>query len=137
RWPFKAKEFDYVVALELLEHLFKPETLLQKIAKTTNKYAIFSAPNAAYIKNRIQLLFGKVPTAAAFRNGQHLQHWNFKDFIQLIEGEFEIINFAALGSLPPFTRFLSFKAREMLGKMWPNLLGEGFVVKAKPKQVKA
>ena len=136
-WYVEENGFDVVVALDVIEHLFNPRAFLERMNKTTNKHIIISYANTVYLKNRLDILFGKVPTNHPFRNGQHLHYWSFNGFIDLIEEFFDIVDIKCLGHLPPFSKFMPFTMREFLGKrLFPNLLSNGVVVLARKQGLK-
>lgn len=58
--PFVADEFDAVVLLDNLEHLFYPDALIEK-AKRVGRQIIISVPNFNSLPARIQVLLGRVP----------------------------------------------------------------------------
>lgn len=60
-WPFAKDAFDVVVACEILEHLFFPDTMLQQIAASLRPGGIFigSVPNSFRFRNRLKFLFGQ------------------------------------------------------------------------------
>ncbi|MBW3018814.1 class I SAM-dependent methyltransferase [Candidatus Woesearchaeota archaeon] len=77
------KEFDVVVAGELLEHLENPGRFLKNMRKhmKINARLILTTPNAFSIRNILrQLLFGRVPT-----NKEHTHWHNLATLKQLIE----------------------------------------------------
>lgn len=57
---FDNQKFDFIVLVEVLEHLVNPEKLLTEIKKLLNKDGkiIISVPNIANWEIRLQLLFG-------------------------------------------------------------------------------
>lgn len=58
--PDFKKKFDLIILGDVLEHLKRPDKLLQNLNKILNKNGeiIISLPNIAYYKIRIKLLFG-------------------------------------------------------------------------------
>jgi len=81
---FINSKFDYVIGLEVLEHLFEPEKFLSRIKPLARRF-IFSSPNACYWKSRIHLLLGDVRQMNAFKNGQHLYYWNYREYMSMFE----------------------------------------------------
>lgn len=132
KWPFLKEDFDYVVALEVLEHLFRPQVCLEKIRKIT-KYAIFSYANTCFWRNRFEILKGRVPIRAPFRNGEHLWYWSykgFKDFFRL--NNFEIIDERLSVALPILDHSISGKTKERIAKhFFPNFFTYGICLKTK------
>lgn len=59
--PFSTKEFDIVIAAELIEHLFQPQNLLNSVAKIIKDEGVFilTTPNLLYWGNRLKFLKGE------------------------------------------------------------------------------
>ena len=57
------KQVDCAVALEIIEHVRNPRDFLHCVSSSLPRggHLILSTPNAAFIKYRLQLLFGKTP----------------------------------------------------------------------------
>lgn len=69
--------FDVVVAAEVLEHLYYPDLVLEKIARVLKPGGILlgSVPNAFSLKNRVRLLLGqKAHTPLA--DPTHINHFS-------------------------------------------------------------
>lgn len=58
--PFEDDSFDIAIAIELLEHVFQPELVVQEIRRVLRPGGrmIVSTPNAAYWRLRVNLMFG-------------------------------------------------------------------------------
>lgn len=59
--PFADGTFDTVIVLDVLEHVYAPETLLQETVRVSKKYIIISVPNFNSLPARLQVISGKVP----------------------------------------------------------------------------
>lgn len=61
--PFRSNYFDFVLAGEILEHVFDTEFFLKEIYRVLKPhgYLILSTPNLARIDDRLKFLFGKTP----------------------------------------------------------------------------
>ncbi len=59
-FPFREESYDAVVACEIIEHIYYPESFLEKIHRVLKPGGIFigSTPNAFRMYNRIRFLFG-------------------------------------------------------------------------------
>ncbi len=59
--PFPQGYFDYILCLDVLEHLARPDIALDKLRPylAENGELIVSIPNIARIEHRLQLLFGQ------------------------------------------------------------------------------
>jgi methionine biosynthesis protein MetW len=59
--PFPDGSFDAVVMLDILEHLYDPESVLKEAARVSRKDVVVGVPNFSSLPARIQVLFGRVP----------------------------------------------------------------------------
>ena len=86
---FKDDSFDMVLILEVLEHLKYPNRALEEIKRVSKEYVIVSVPNEPIFRamNILRLKYlqnwGNTPG--------HVNNWNKKDFITLLEKHFEIL----------------------------------------------
>jgi 2-polyprenyl-3-methyl-5-hydroxy-6-metoxy-1,4-benzoquinol methylase len=91
-----ASEFDYILLMDVLEHLDEPEHFVYNLrVKAKGKYPkiVVSVPNIGFINNRIQLLFGRFDYG--IRGIMYLGHkrmFTFNAICKLFEqAEFKII----------------------------------------------
>jgi len=129
------RKFDYIIASEVLEHLIKPEEVLEKLKLLLKPrgYIIVSFPNFAFWRNRIDVLFRKFPRQYLYQPIEHIHYWTFFSFVEFLEkhglrieqvnGVFEI----------PFSRFLPKSVVTILGKKFPNFLGSQLIFKTKKR----
>lgn len=86
--PFADGEFEMATALEVLEHVPRPEAALAEMARVATKWVMLSVPRepvwrllnmarGAYLKQ-----FGNTPG--------HLNHWSKRSFIKLAQGFGEV-----------------------------------------------
>lgn len=68
--------YDYITAIEVLEHLIRPHVILMEMLNHAKKGVIVTIPNSGYWKWRIQLLKGYFPK----QTQTHLHFWTIKDF---------------------------------------------------------
>jgi methionine biosynthesis protein MetW len=61
RIPFPDNTFDIVTALDVLEHLYAPEELLNEATRVSKRWIIVSVPNFNSVAARMQVLLGAVP----------------------------------------------------------------------------
>ena len=108
-WELPENSFDVVVAAELLEHLYHPQKVLEKIYKTLKPGGILvgSAPHAFSLINRLRILFGK-KYGTPLADPTHINHFYFKEFKRMLEKDFKRVE------ILPFTRF------KFLGKVFPQ-----------------
>ncbi len=120
--PFKDDEFDVCVAVDVLEHVYRPLELLKE-CKRVAPVIIMASPNMAYIKARLQLLGGRFPKAPLFddfwHDTQHIHLFSYKD---LLDGA------RSIGLRPARTWFWTPGLPEGLVKIMPNLLARVFAV---------
>ena len=81
--------FDAVVAAELLEHLYYPEVVLEKIAAVLKPGGILvgSIPHAFSIQNRLRLALG-TKRGTPLSDPTHINHFWWREFKTLLEKEF-------------------------------------------------
>lgn len=88
--PFKKNGFDIVMAIEVLEHIDKPEKAIDEIKRVSKKYCIFSVPNEPYFR-LTNLLRGK--NISRFGNDiEHIQNWNTEEFVKSLERHLEVLD---------------------------------------------
>ncbi|MBN2190075.1 MAG: class I SAM-dependent methyltransferase [Candidatus Aureabacteria bacterium] len=60
-FPFREDSYDAVIACEIIEHIYYPESFLEKIRRVLKPGGVFigSAPNAFRMYNRVKFLFGR------------------------------------------------------------------------------
>src|SRR3989344_9373838 len=75
--PFSDSIFDTVIMLDLLEHLYDPESLLKEAVRVSKKDVIIGVPNFSSLPARLQMLFGKVPENNHPKKG-HIFWFNYK-----------------------------------------------------------
>ncbi|MEL6492939.1 MAG: methyltransferase domain-containing protein [Cyanobacteria bacterium J06621_3] len=70
---------DYILMLEVLEHMQNPEKFLKLISEKATKGVFFSFPNTGYIVYRLRFLLGRFPVQWRTHPGEHLRFWTYKD----------------------------------------------------------
>lgn len=84
------RDFDYILLLDVIEHLRKPHKVLVKFARMARKGLIVSIPNSGYLPFRMQLLRGIFPR----QSFTHLHFWTYKDFFIFCDKlDIEIVDF--------------------------------------------
>lgn len=113
-------EVDYILGLEILEHLSSPEELIFSLKNKTKKGFIFSFPNTGYYEHRLRLLLGRFPLQWVVHPGEHLRFWTAKDTKWWIK---------SLG----FTldKLVIYQGIPVLNKIFPKLFGRGILIKIK------
>jgi ubiquinone/menaquinone biosynthesis C-methylase UbiE len=129
--PFKASEFDTLIAGELVEHLKKPELFVKETNRVLKKggVMVITTPNRGSLINRI------------FHNNEtpiHFSLFTWSELKVLLEKNgFEIVDYSAMaynvesseGSANPW----SFKLRGLSDFILPKSLREELVVTVKKK----
>jgi len=96
--PFSPRQFDLIMALEVLEHLEKPAAMLTSLSALAPKYIMLSVPNEPWfslgtlLSGRYLKRFGRDP--------EHLQYWNVRSFAAFAEQYLEDIR---INTCFPFT----------------------------------
>lgn len=70
---------DYILLLEVLEHISRPERVLLDCIEHADKGVVFSIPNTGHISHRLRLLFGRFPLQWRVHPGEHLRYWTLSD----------------------------------------------------------
>lgn len=127
RLPFEDKEFDVVVALDVLEHTYKPEELLRELARVARTSVIVGVPNFSSLPARIQTFWGKVPENNTPEKG-HVYWFNYfvlKNMAVKLSLRITRLEMNHQGmSMPVIATVIAFFL-----KLFPNLFALSFVVK--------
>ena len=111
------KEFDWILLMDVLEHLRQPEEILQEARNYLKKGGrlIISVPNVAHWSVRFSLLFGLFCYAEkGILDKTHLRFYTLKTFKQLLQkNSFKILKIKAtplpLLDLFPVFRYFPFR----------------------------
>ena len=109
---------DYIMALELIEHLPCPEELLQKLKKKAAKGFILSFPNSGYYQHRLRLLFGRFPLQWVVHPGEHLRFWTVRDCIWWVNSQGANLD-----------KLVIYQGLPGLKKIMPSLFGQSIIIK--------
>ena len=112
---------DYIVALEILEHLPNPEDILTLLTGKCRKGFIVSFPNSGYWMHRFRYLLGRFPVQWRLHPGEHLRFWTVSDakwWLRAIRWR--------------YSDFSVYEGIDILNKVWPSLFGMGIVMKIAP-----
>lgn len=128
------KKFDYVLLLDVIEHLTKPEDCLdsiQKFLKATGK-VIISVPNIAHISVRLKLLYGNFKyQKMGILDETHMRFFTKKSFIRILKDHnlmIERMDYSADFGQIPFTGILLDLIDPDLQKVFTNIFNTLFAV---------
>jgi 2-polyprenyl-3-methyl-5-hydroxy-6-metoxy-1,4-benzoquinol methylase len=104
------EKFDAVVAGEVLEHLYYPEKVAEKVAVRLNAGGFFlgSVPNAFSIKNRLRYLFG-IKKNTPLSDHTHINQFHAEELEGILKRHFSSVEVMGLGKY------------KTLAKLSPNL----------------
>lgn len=111
------KEADYLLMLEILEHIPNSEIVLTTIFKKAKKGIFFSFPNSGNFLYRLRLLFGRMPMQWIKFPNEHLRFWTLTDLKWWLQ---------ALG-YHDYTIYC-YRGIPILEKMWPSMFAGSFVI---------
>lgn len=117
-------EADYMIFFEILEHVPKPEDVIEDLLKKSREGIFFSVPNTGFITHRLRLLFGKFPLQWWLEPGEHLRYWTYRDMHWWLE---------SLGYAGRYTVH-GYRGVPILKNMWPALFAAGLVVELRSGQ---
>lgn len=88
-WPeqWTGNGFDIIVAAEIIEHLFDPESFLNHLKKILkpNGSIILSTPNFLVWNNRLRLLAGRYGAKEIFFDRGHIRLFSHRGIVELVE----------------------------------------------------
>lgn len=118
------KRYDIVMAFEIIEHLYFPEKVLEKIKAHLKEdaYLIGSVPNAFSWMNRILLFLG-TKKGTPLSDPTHINHFSYSELKATLKKHFTKVEI-----LPLVTQ-----NRKILAKISPGLFGAGFLFKCSNK----
>ncbi len=102
--PYESDSIDYVVALDVLEHVYDPLALLLEMKRVARVGIIIGVPNFSSLPARLQVLAGKVPENNLPHKG-HIYWFNQAVLFGLAKkAELTIVQLKA-NTFSPFTYF--------------------------------
>lgn len=122
----KINNFDYIIILEVLEHIPNSEEVILELYKKTNKALFYSHPNSGFFIDRLRLLFGRFPIQWRHHPAEHLRFWTFKD----VKWTLKNLNLLKFAHIKPYAGI------PILNKIFKNLFSEALIVKISKNQSK-
>lgn len=96
--PFPDATFDLVLAIEVLEHVPRPEAALREIARVASRDVVVSVPWEP-LWRVANMARGKYWSALGNTPG-HVQHWSRRRFVALVGGALDV---TGVSNPPPWT----------------------------------
>jgi len=99
-FKFNQNKYDYIVMSDILEHLPKPDIILQKFRKNLKKtgFLITSIPNIGRFELRLKHLFGNFEYKPGIMSQDHLRFFTKKSAFKLItNADYKIVKIIPTG----------------------------------------
>ncbi len=122
------KDFDVIVASELIEHLFMPEYFIENIKKAMHSETrlIITTPNFLVWTNRLRMLVGQFEyTKSGFLDESHIHFFTYYSLKKIMRNAGFIIE--------QENHIMHHRIPEWLGKFRPNLFAFQIIIKARLK----
>ncbi len=105
-WPLPDASFDFVVAGEVLEHLYFPEKVIERAARVLKPDGVLlgSVPNAFSLINRLRLLAGN-KAHTPLNDPTHINQFHRHELIAMLSRHFEKVTISPLGRFRAVDRF--------------------------------
>lgn len=122
------KDFDIIIASELVEHLFMPEHFLQNIKKAMRPETklIITTPNFLVWTNRLRMLAGQFEyTKSGFLDESHIHFFTYRSLKKILQQTGFVIERE--------NHIMHHRIPEWLGKLRPSLFAFQIIIKARLK----
>lgn len=136
-WPelLKGQKFDYIVCVEVLEHLFRPEKALEscKSFLAPGGRIIVSFPNFAFYKNRYDALRGHFPRSQhVYHSAEHIHYFTMHSFRRLLDScGLVATDIGGSHALPWLANRLPQSIKRTAFRAFPNLFGNQIVIRTR------
>lgn len=83
-----SEQFDVIILGDVLEHLYTPEAVVNKLKKSLSStgYFVISLPNVAFITIRLKLLLGRwTYTSTGILDNTHIRFYTEKTMLEFFE----------------------------------------------------
>jgi len=124
------RSFDYVVLMEVLEHVHDAESLCRQTLDFNPKKVFVTIPNMGFIINRLRLFIGgRMPvTVIIFHMKEHIRFWTVKDFKQWAK----ILGFEVKSISCQYNRKAAYIFNKTIVRWLPSLFGRQLVYELMP-----
>ena len=119
--PFENEKFEYILLLDIIEHVVNPKKLLENAKKQLNPHGkmIITLPNDYHFLNKIRFVLNKHLTADPFAPFGHLHYFPIKSGENFLKkSNFKILKKIPIPSNKP--AFLSQSIKNSLSKNFPQ-----------------
>lgn len=123
--PFDARSFGTVCALDVLEHLYDPLSLLREMGRI-GRDVVISVPNFNFIAGRVAMLGGRTPFQSKPQRG-HVYWFNWTVLRRMARDAGMRVEAVSYGPILRFGAFGRFLARTA-----PNLFADSYVARLVP-----
>ncbi len=123
--PFKSNQYDLIITLEVIEHLYNAEGFLKEVKRILKPKGnlIISTPNIAWWGYRLFSLIGQPPK----KEGYHLRFFTHHTLINLLNRSgFKVIKANSFTTIPLLNRVLPKPIYPTIN-FWPNLLAQDLI----------
>jgi len=104
-WGIPRDSFDVVVAAEVIEHLYHPRLVIEKIYDVLREEGTLlgSVPNAFSLKHRVRYMF-KQKKGTPLEDPTHINHFTVAELHSLLSEFFEEVHIYGLGRFKRLVR---------------------------------
>ena len=113
----RIEEADYLLLLEVLEHVPHAEQVLAVAYAKAHQGVFFSFPNSGFFIYRLRLLFGKFPMQWRVHPSEHVRFWTLRDLRWWLKAQ-------GYGTY----KISCYKGVPFLNAAWPSLFAAGLFV---------
>lgn len=125
--PYENNSFDTVVMLDILEHLYSPQDLLEEAKRVSKKSIIISVPNFNSLPARVQAFLGRAPENNTPSKG-HIYWFNMPILKRLVKNSG--LKIVAMETNTFWQdHFLFGHLTNYLSRVWPSVFALSFVIK--------
>jgi 2-polyprenyl-3-methyl-5-hydroxy-6-metoxy-1,4-benzoquinol methylase len=132
--PFDSNQFDLVISLEVIEHLYQAENFLSEIHRILKPKGqlIISTPNIAWWGYRFYMLLGQPPK----KEGYHLRFFTHHTLTKLLaKSGLKIIESNSFCTIPFINRILPKPIYPTIS-FWPNFIAQDLVFLCQKKHAR-